>query len=334
MALIKWIDSAIIRDDSLFCLPGNGKNLYKISLKNFIIEKKIEISKQVSRYWSLYLKNDDFFCISKSGDEIICWNENTEKTCILECATKMPERCEIVGYKDTILMMPRYVTDDLYYYSIERKKYFICKNWKQFIKDSKITGRVKRWYNQDNYEYLIIENERRIVICDMDKEQFTVLTFPIDGYVEDLIVHEDKIYFLTNDDISVHCWDPKKGIISDIENTMQGSIHKLVDAGDTIVIDGGQYVGLLRNGNIFKTDIKIKKGRARSAFLKAIKCKSFWLVLPWGNDVFITFSENFDSYILNHVSIPFGDIADEETIIQEGDVSLKEWLQYLREKKI
>lgn len=333
MALMKWINSAVIRDNSLFCLPGNGRNLYKISLKNFSIERKIEISKQASRYWSLFAKNNDFFCVSKSGGEIICWNENTDETFTLRCATKIPEHSEVVGYKDIIWMMPKKVTDDLFYYSIDKKKYYISENWKKFIKNSRITGRIKRWYNKDNYVYLIIEDERKILKFDMDIEQLTDITIPIDGYVEDLAVHEDKIYFLVDKDTSVHCWKLQSEFVTDIENTMQESCHKLVDVGDAIVIDGVHSVGLLRNGKICKTDIKIKKGSARAAFVKAIKYKTFWLVMPWGNDAFITFSENFDSYSINRLSMPIEDLIDAETILDEGDVSLKEWLQYLTEKE-
>ena len=333
MAIMKWIYSAVIRDNSLFCLPGNGRNLYKISLKNFSVEKKIEISKQASSRWGLFVKNNVFFCISKSGDEIICWDENTDETFPLRCSAKMPERSVVVGYKDTIWMIPNEVSDDLYYYSIEKKKFYISENWKSFIKDSGITGRIKRWYDKDKYVYLIIDQEKRFLKFDMDMEQLIDQTLPIDGYVEDLVVHEDKIYFLTDNDTSVHCWNPQKKIIFDINNTMQGSCHKLVDAGDTIVIDGGYSVGLLRDDKICGTDIKIKKGRAKSAFFKAVKYKSYWLVIPWGNDAFITFSENFDSYSINFVSMPLEDLIDAETRLNEGEVSLKEWLQYLTEKE-
>lgn len=333
MVAMKWIDSAEVRNGYMYCLPGKGRILYKIALHDFSVSKTVEVSGQSQDYWKLYVRNDDFFCISKSGSEIVRWNETTEEVTVLAFAEKMPERSEIVGYKDKIWMIPRMISEDLYFYSITEKKYDKCESWQKHIKKLGIAGRVENWHYNDNRVFLIVGNEKKILEFNMDTEQLTSFIMPVDGHVKDLVVQGDKFYFLVDNDTAIHCWNPQREKVFHIESTVQKPCSRLIVAGDAIIIDTGNSVALLRNDKISKTDIIIKKGQARSAFLKAINYNSSWLVMPWGVRFFIIFSESFDSYSINKAFVPLKDAIDTETLLYEGDISLKEWLQYLTEKK-
>lgn len=334
MRAIRWIDTAIVRDGYLYCMPGQGRMICKIALESFTIEKMIEVSKHNSRFWKLFAYDDEFFCISKAGSSMLRWNETTGEVSELKFTGKMTECAEIIDYKNNIWMFPRELPEDLYYYSIKEKKYYKSENWRKFIRKNGIAGRVKGWHQKDNTVFLLVWGEKRILKFDMDTEQLTNFALPVDGYVRDLVVQEKKFYFLLDNDMVIHCWNPQTESVFDIEEPIQASCYKMINAGDTIIIYTGNNncVELLCNGKISKTDIVIEKEKPSSAFLQAIRYKSSWIVMPWGYDAFITFGEDFTSYRIDRVLVPMKNFIDTEAILYEGKISLQEWLQYLTEK--
>ena len=325
MKEFRWINSIIEKKDYFYCFPGYGNALYRVSMENFVVEKVAEFENQERATWSLVELNNVICCICNKNSRIYTYEVNTKEKATVDAQINT-EIMEAFVFADKIWFIPRDLMDNLYYITISDGIFHEVRGWKEEIQRLNIIERVFRWFRDNGEVYFVLMDKSYILKYNLKTYKLTELTPPLSKPLYDFVIHKKHLFLIDADRKSIYCWDIRNDEIKEIKGDGKTAYSRMVNIGDSILIDTDTGVEIYTDGRIVKTQIAINKGSSKSAFIKAIKYKSSWLLLPWGNEEIVILDENS---IYGSRNLGVSARLTEKRILIESDISLNNYIDFL-----
>lgn len=325
---IHWIKTAALKDNYLYCVYGRYNILFRIDITSWKYEKIaiLEWSYQGKMATDVYTIGGKIICVSMSGVKIAVYDPKTEKIEYDSIETESIELVESMVCNDKIWFFPRNLSERLYYYSLEQKRFFEDDIWKKAIDRIGLWGRINRKCFVENGEIYIV-HMGRVVNYNSSTCYMKEIVLPIKGNCVDIVKMDETYYFLTEESKrEVFCWNTENGQISGYEGVGKGAYIKLTKVGEAIFLDTGKEIDILINGDIrrweFSGDVEIKG----SSFINAVKYVDKWLLLPWGNTFFVECLPNGTIEGQHKIEVSPKDIWRNKTFLLEPELSLDDFI--------